>query len=74
MAVARATLATTAALRANERLLGATCLVIGAVLFYVAMLDQGQLLGVLLGAGAANANYFHEFFHDGRHLGGVPCH
>ena len=58
MTVARATLATTAALRANERLLGATCLVIGAVLFYVAMLDQGQLLGVLLGAGAANANYF----------------
>ena len=74
MVITRAAMATTAALRANERLLGATCLVIGAVLFYVAMLDQGQLFGVLLGSGAASANYLHEFFHDGRHLGGVPCH
>ena len=74
MAIAKATLATTAALRADERLLGATCLVIGAVLFYIAMLDQGQLLGVLISSGAANANYLHEFFHDSRHFGGVPCH
>ena len=74
MVIARAAFATTTALRANERLLGATCLVLGAVIYYVAMLDQGQLLGVLLGAAAANQNYLHEFFHDGRHLGGVPCH
>ena len=74
MVIARAAYATTAALRANERLLGATCLLLGAIIYYVAMLDQGQLLGVLIGSAAANQNYLHEFFHDGRHLGGVPCH
>lgn len=74
MVIARTAFATTAALRANERLLGAVCLCLGAVLYYVTMLDQGQLLGVIIGATAANQNYLHEFFHDGRHLGGVPCH
>jgi hypothetical protein len=57
-----------------ERLLGAFCLCVGAILYYVTMLDQGQLLGVLIGSAAANQNYLHEFFHDGRHIGGVPCH
>ena len=36
MVIARAAYATTAALRANERLLGATCLILGAVIYYVA--------------------------------------
>jgi hypothetical protein len=74
MVIARAAYATTSALRANERLLGAFCLCVGAILYYVTMLDQGQLLGVLIGSVAANQNYLHEFFHDGRHIGGVPCH
>jgi hypothetical protein len=54
MAVARAVWLGTAAIRANERLVGGVALVVGAML--------------------ASSNHLHEFFHDGRHLAGVPCH
>lgn len=74
MAVARALSLGTIAIRANERLVGGLALVAGAILFYLVMLDQGQLADLLLGSGVTSASYFHEFFHDGRHLGGVPCH
>jgi hypothetical protein len=74
MAVARAVWLGTAAIRANERLVGGLALAVGAVLFYLAMLDQGQVAELLLASGLASANHLHEFFHDGRHLGGVPCH
>jgi hypothetical protein len=74
MAVARAVWLGTAAIRANERLVGGIALAVGAVLFYLAMLDQGQVAELLLASGLASANHLHEFFHDGRHLGGVPCH
>jgi hypothetical protein len=74
MAVARAVWLGTAAFRANERLAGGLALAVGAVLFYLAMLDQGQVAELLLASGLASANHLHEFFHDGRHLGGVPCH
>lgn len=74
MAVARALWLGTAAIRANERLVGGILLVAGAVLFYLAMLDQGQVADLLLASSLASANHLHEFFHDGRHLGGVPCH
>jgi len=74
MAVARALWLGTAAVRANERVVGGIALVVGAVLFYLAMLDQGQVAELLLASGLASANHLHEFFHDGRHLGGVPCH
>jgi hypothetical protein len=74
MAVARALWLGTAAVRANERLVGGIALMAGAVLFYLAMLDQGQVAELLLASGLASANHLHEFFHDGRHLGGVPCH
>lgn len=36
--------------------------------------DQGALLAPVLGKAAAANNYLHEFFHDGRHLLGFPCH
>ena len=29
---------------------------------------------LLLGSNAVQHNLLHEFFHDGRHLGNVPCH
>ena len=32
--------------------------------------DNGQLTRVLDDTGT----FFHEFFHDGRHLTGLPCH
>ena len=74
MAVARAVWLGTAAIRANERLVGGIALMVGAMLFYLAMLDQGQVADLLLASGLASANHLHEFFHDGRHLAGAPCH
>jgi|RhiMethySRZTD1v2_1073278.scaffolds.fasta_scaffold138275_3 hypothetical protein len=74
MAVARAVWLGTAVIRANERLVGGIALMVGAMLFYLAMLDQGQVAELLLASGLASGNHLHEFFHDGRHLGGVPCH
>jgi hypothetical protein len=48
-----------------------------AALFAVAILalwlvtfDNGQLTGIL----SRGDLFFHEFFHDGRHIVGVPCH
>ena len=74
MAVARAVVLGRAAIHANERLVGGICLVVGGMLFYLVMLDQGQVADLLIASGVASANHLHEFFHDGRHLGGVPCH
>ncbi len=74
MAVARAVWLGTAAIRANERLVGGIALMVGAMLFYLAMLDQGQVADLLLAGGLASSNHLHEFFHDGRHLAGAPCH
>lgn len=34
---------------------------------YLVTLENGALL-------STSANTLHEFFHDGRHLLGVPCH
>lgn len=41
---------------------------------YVTGYDQGLLLRVFLGDLAETNNHLHEFFHDGRHLLGFPCH
>ncbi|MEA2973177.1 MAG: hypothetical protein QOG82_1635 [Actinomycetota bacterium] len=44
-------------------------LVAGLALFvaYLVMIENGALL-------SSAAHTLHEFFHDGRHLLGVPCH
>jgi hypothetical protein len=44
-----------------------------AIVFAVGF-DQGLLLHSVLGKAASTNNYLHEFFHDGRHLLGFPCH
>ena len=45
-----------------------------ALLFAVAF-DQGQLAGVVgLAQAAVGDSTVHEFFHDTRHMLGVPCH
>jgi hypothetical protein len=44
------------------------------VALFAVLFDNGLLLTPLLGDAAGNANYLHEFFHDGRHLLGTPCH
>ena len=41
---------------------------------YAVFIDQGALLAPLLGKASFNANYVHEFAHDGRHLMSGPCH
>ncbi|CAA9460657.1 MAG: hypothetical protein AVDCRST_MAG02-2264 [uncultured Rubrobacteraceae bacterium] len=41
---------------------------------FAALFDNGALLAPLLGEAAGKTNYLHEFFHDGRHLLGVPGH
>ena len=41
---------------------------------YAVFFDQGVLLSSMYGETAYDANYLHEFAHDGRHLFGLPCH
>jgi type VI protein secretion system component VasF len=41
---------------------------------YAVGYDQGMLLEPLIGKLSTVNNYLHEFFHDGRHLLGFPCH
>jgi Probable cobalt transporter subunit (CbtB) len=47
----------------------AVWLLITAVAF-----DQGALLAPITDAMRDSGGMFHEFFHDARHLLGVPCH
>lgn len=51
-------------------------LAVGAllVIVYAVGYDQGMLLSPVLGKLSSANNYAHEFFHDGRHLLGFPCH
>ncbi len=52
-------------------------LVVAAVallVLYLVGVEQGQLLNVVGAHAAAKQNWLHEFFHDGRHLLGFPCH
>jgi hypothetical protein len=52
---------------------------IGALLLLVAVLyivafDQGWLASLATGRPLESGGVLHEFFHDARHLVGVPCH
>jgi len=73
MAVARAFACATSTVQVNERLLGVLSLAVGAILFYLVLLDHGQVINLLIGSGVTG-NYLHELFHDVRHFGGAPCH
>lgn len=57
-----------------DRLLGSVFLATGALVVYLVLFDQGAAAAVLFGSTAGNENLLHEFFHDGRHLRGTPCH
>lgn len=61
------------ALEHRERVRAGLFLLAGWTLIYLVMFDQGATLDLLLGA-SADTGVFHELFHDGRHLGLVPCH
>jgi hypothetical protein len=45
-------------------------LVVAALALWLVTFDNGQLTSVL----SKGDLFIHEFFHDGRHLLGVPCH
>lgn len=45
-----------------------------ALIVFAVGYDQGSLVRLLAGEVAEKNNYLHEFFHDARHLLGVPCH
>jgi len=52
---------------------------LGALLLLIAVLyavgyDQGALAAPVTHAMADSGGVLHEFFHDARHLLGVPCH
>ena len=45
-------------------------LAFAAALVWLVGFDNGQLTRTIDSTGT----FFHEFFHDGRHLTGLPCH
>ena len=45
-------------------------LVAAALALWLVTFDNGQLTSVL----SRGDLFFNEFFHDGRHIVGVPCH
>jgi hypothetical protein len=48
-------------------------LLLSAVLYAVAF-DQGSLASLVSSRFLESGGVLHEFFHDARHLLGVPCH
>jgi hypothetical protein len=62
--------------RALQRVPAWTWLAVGMLVAFVYSVgfDQGLLLRPVMGKLAQTSNYLHEFFHDGRHLLGFPCH
>ena len=40
---------------------------VAAFVMYLVTLENGVMIGSMAGT-------LHEFFHDGRHFAGVPCH
>lgn len=58
----------------RDGVVAAGAILLALFVLYAVFLDQGQLLSPVLGRLAHDANYLHEFAHDGRHLLGAPCH
>ncbi len=59
---------------AFDRVLATGFITLGALIVYLVLFDQGAAATVVFGATAGHENVFHEYFHDGRHLLGAPCH
>ena len=61
---------------ATQQLLlpGISSLLLLVGLLYVVAFDQGALASLVTERLAASGGVLHEFFHDARHLIGVPCH
>lgn len=58
--------------RVGDSILAMTYIVIGSLLVYLVMFDQGAALSLFLSS--SSPNYIHELFHDSRHLTAAPCH
>jgi len=71
---ARLSILRVAAAALDERITAGVYLLTGALVVYLVMFDQGQAFELLLGSNVLQHNLLHELFHDGRHLGNVPCH
>lgn len=62
--------------RPNRQTLVANYLVLMFFLLvaYAVVFDQGALGGLISDRLLDSGGVLHEFFHDGRHVLGVPCH
>ncbi len=60
--------------RAADRALASLYLLLGGLIVYLVLFDQGAAVAAILGTADGQRNYLHELFHDGRHLAGAPCH
>jgi len=49
-------------------------LLLAALVLQAIAFDQGALAAPVTSAMAQDGGVLHEFFHDARHLLGVPCH
>jgi hypothetical protein len=49
-------------------------LALALILLYAVGFDQGTLASPVTSALSDKGGVLHEFFHDGRHLLGIPCH
>jgi hypothetical protein len=60
--------------KARDALVAGVLVLLALFALYSVFFDQGILLSSVFGDTAYDANYLHEFAHDGRHLFGMPCH
>ncbi len=59
--------------RADDRIVGAMLIGVGALLLSLVLFSDGALIALVLGIGS-EPGPLHELLHDGRHLRGAPCH
>ena len=49
-------------------------LLVALLMFFVLLLDQGQILSLVQGQIAYQQLFIHEAIHDARHTAAAPCH
>jgi hypothetical protein len=67
-------ISTTVSPDVRDLVVGGLLILLALFALYAVFFDQGVLLSSVYGDTAYDANYLHEFAHDGRHLFGLPCH
>ncbi len=51
-----------------------SALALAVVVLALVTFENSQFLNMIGSSSAGTSNFLHEFFHDGRHFIGVPCH